>query len=86
MLAWTKQNTIQWAVRTVLEWPQSHAKSKTINMIISKYEPQQKCRLGTVNKKLPGGLTRFYGYPTLPSASVIAQNITLTVILALKCV
>ena len=31
MLAWTKQNTMQRAMRTVLEWPQSHATSKTIN-------------------------------------------------------
>ena len=28
MLAWTKQNTMQRAMRTVLEWPQSHATSK----------------------------------------------------------
>ena len=44
MLAWTKQNTMQSAMRTVLEWPQSHAIRKTINMITNKYEPQQKCR------------------------------------------
>ena len=56
MLAWTKQNTMQRAMRTVLEWPQSHATRKTINMITNKYEPQQKCRLGTVSKKLLGGL------------------------------
>ena len=66
MLAWTKQNTMQRAMRTVLEWPQSHATRKTINMITNKYEPQQKCRLGTVSKKLLGGLNRFYGYPTSP--------------------
>ena len=62
MIAWTKQNTMQRAMRTVLEWPQSHAISKTINMITNKSEPQQKCRLGTVSKKLPGGggcLNRF---------------------------
>ena len=58
MLAWTKQNTMQRAKRTVLEWPQSHATSKTINNITNKYKPQQKCRLGTVNKKLLGGLNR----------------------------
>ena len=28
MLAWTKQNTMQRAMRTVLEWPQSHETSK----------------------------------------------------------
>ena len=55
MLAWTKQNTMQRAMRTVLEWPQSHATSKTINMITNKYEPQQKCRLGTVSKNYWGG-------------------------------
>ena len=55
MLAWTKQNTMQTAMRTVLEWPQSHATSKTINMITNKYEPQEKCRLGTVSKTLLGG-------------------------------
>ena len=69
MLAWTKQNTMQRAMRTVLEWPQSHATHKTINMITNKYEPQQKCRLGTVSKKILGGLNRYYGYPTSPSAS-----------------
>ena len=37
MLAWTKQNTIQRAMRTVLEWPQSHATRKTINMITNKH-------------------------------------------------
>ena len=48
-----------------------------INMITNKYEPQQKHRLGTVSKKLLGGLNRFYGYPNSPSASVMAQNIQL---------
>ena len=28
VLAWAKQNTMQRAMRTVLEWPQSHATSK----------------------------------------------------------
>ena len=51
MLALTKQITMQ----TVLEWPQSHATRKTINMITNKYEPQQKCRLGTVSKNTGGG-------------------------------
>ena len=74
MQAWKKQNTMQRAMRTVLEGPQSHATSKTINMITNKYEPQQKCRLGTVSKKLLGGLNRLYGYLTLPSASIMAQN------------
>ena len=41
-------------------------------------------RLGTVSIKIlgggggrGGGLNRFYGYPTSPSASVMAQNIQL---------
>ena len=70
MLAWTKQNTMQRAMRTVLEWPQSHATSKHY-----KYEPQQKHRLGTVSEILLVGLNRFYGIPTSPSASIMAQNI-----------
>ena len=37
-------------MRTVLEWPKSHATSKPINNITNKYKPQQKCRLGTVSK------------------------------------
>ena len=41
---------MQREMRTVLEWQQSHATSKTINMITNKYEPQQKCRLGTISK------------------------------------
>ena len=41
-------------------------------------EPQHKYRLGTVSIKiLGGGLKRFYGYPTSPSASIMAQNIQL---------
>ena len=40
-------------------------------------EPQQKYRLGTVSIKILGGLNRFYGYPTSPSASIMAQNIQL---------
>ena len=63
-LAWTKQNTMQRAMWTVLEWPQSHAIRKTINMITNKYEPQQKRRLGTVSKKLLGGLNRFSYIPS----------------------
>ena len=78
MLAWTKQNTMQRAMRTVLEWPHGHATRKPINMLTNEYDPQQKCRLGTVSKKLlGGGLNRFYGYPTSPSASIMAQNIQL---------
>ena len=46
-------------------------------MITNKYEPQQKYRLGTVSKKLLGGLNRFHGIPTSPSASIMAQNIQL---------
>ena len=68
---------MQRAMRTVLEWPQSHAISKTINMLTNKSEPQQKCRLGTVSKKLLGGLNRFYRRLTSPSASIMAQNIQL---------
>ena len=40
-------------------------------------EPQQKYRLETVSIKILGGLNRFYGIPTSPSASVMAQNIQL---------
>ena len=39
--------------------------------------PQQKYRLGTVSIKILGRLNRFYGYSTLSSASVMAQNIQL---------
>ena len=47
-------------------------------MIPNKYEPQQKHRLGTVSKNYwGGGLNRFYGIPTSPSASIMAQNIQL---------
>ena len=54
-------------MRTVLEWPQSHATSKTINMITNMYEPQQKCCLGTVSKKLleGGGLKPVLRVPNL---------------------
>ena len=65
MLAWTQQNTMQRAMRTVLEWPQSHAISKTINMLTNKSEPQQKCRLGTVSKILLGGLKPVLQAPNL---------------------
>ena len=30
--------------------------------------------LGTVSTKILGGLNRFYGHPTSPSASIMAQN------------
>ena len=40
-------------------------------------EPQQKYRLGTVSTNILGGLNRFYGYPSSPSASIMAQNIQL---------
>ena len=40
-------------------------------------EPQQKYRLWTVSIKILGGLNRFYGRPTSPSASIMAQNIQL---------
>ena len=71
MLAWTKQNIMQRAMRTVLEWQQANIHIMTTN----KYEPQQKHRLETVIKTLLGGLNRFYGIPTSPSASVMAHNI-----------
>ena len=68
VLAWTKQNTMQRAMRTVLEWPQSHVTNKHDHIMITiKYEPQQKHRLGTVSKNYcggGGGLNRFYGIPT----------------------
>ena len=64
MLAWTQQNTMQRAMRTVLEWPQSHAIGKTINMLTNKSEPQQKCRLGTVIKNC-GGLKPVLQAPNL---------------------
>ena len=70
MLAWTKQNTMQSAMRTVLEWPQSHATSKTINMITNEHEPQQKCRLGTVSKNYWRALTVFTG--TQPRARLLS--------------
>ena len=50
---------MQRAMWTVLEWPQSNATSKTTNMITNKYEQQEKCRLGTVSKKLLGGLNHY---------------------------
>ena len=77
MLDWTKQNTMQRAMRTVLEWPQSHETRKTINIMANKYEPQQNCRLGTASKNYWVGLNWFYGYPTSLSASIMAQNIEL---------
>ena len=40
-------------------------------------EPQQKYRLGTVSIKILGGLNQFYGNPTSPSPSIMAQNIQL---------
>ena len=75
MLAWTRQNTMQRAMRTVLEWPQSHATSKHYNMITNKYEPQRKHRLGTVSKKLLEGLNRFYGIPTVTHKSMVARTV-----------
>ena len=48
-----------------------------INTTTNKYEPQQKHRLGTASEKLLGGLNLFYGIPTSPSASIMAQNIQL---------
>ena len=48
-------------------------------------EPQQKYRLGTVSMKILGGLNRFYGRPTSPSASIMAQNMIEDTLLALIC-
>ena len=46
-----------------------------------KFDPQQKHRLGTVSNNYwgwgGGGLNRFFGIPTSPSASAMAQNIQL---------
>ena len=47
-------------MRTVLEWPQSHATSKHY-----KYEPQQKHRLGTVSTNYWGGLKPVLRDPNL---------------------
>ena len=80
VLAWTKQNTMQRAMRSVLEWPQSHATSKhykydhKINMNHNRstaFERSVKKYWGG------GGLNWFYGIPTSPSASVMVQNIQL---------
>ena len=59
MLAWAKQNTMQRAMWTVLEWAQSHAKATIINMITNKFEPQQKHRHGTISKNYLGSETGF---------------------------
>ena len=53
------------AMQTVLEWPQSHAQANSINMIINKYEPQQKNRLGTVSKITGAGLKPVLRDPNL---------------------
>ena len=47
-----------------------------INVITNKYEPQKSTALER-SVKLLGGLNRFYGIPTSPSASIMAQNIQL---------
>ena len=72
MLAWTKENTMQSAMRTVLEWPQSHATRKTINMITNKYEPQQKCRLGSLSLNVKV-LSETEIYKTLKSVKAAAN-------------
>ena len=61
MLAWIKQNTMQRAMRTVLEWQQANV----INIITNKYEPQQNHCLGTVSKKNTGGLKPVLRVPNL---------------------
>ena len=40
-------------------------------------EPQQKYRLGTVSIKILGGLNRFYGRPTSPSAKYILHDLSI---------
>ena len=77
MLAWTQQNTMQRAMRIVLEWPQSHAISTTINMLTHKLNHNRSAALERSVKYYWGGLNRFYGRPTSPSASIMAQNIQL---------
>ena len=68
MLAWTKQNTMQRAMRTVLEWPQNHATSKH-------YTYYDRSTALERSEKITGGLNRFYGIS--PSAFIMAQNIQL---------
>ena len=51
--------------------------SESFGTVELKYEPQQKHHLGTVSNNLLGGLNRFYGIPTSPLASIMAQNIQL---------
>ena len=46
----------------------------TVGQAIDKKSP---ARLGTISIKILVGLNRFYGIPTSPSASIMAQNIQL---------
>ena len=65
MLAWTKQNTMQRAMRTVLAGHKVMQQANIINIITNKYETQQKHRLGTVSKKITGGLKPVLQVPNL---------------------
>ena len=47
MLAWTKKNTMQRAMRTVLEWPQSHTTSKHYKYVL-KSDCKQPLRIGII--------------------------------------
>ena len=65
-------------MRTVLEWPQSHATSKHHTYYDNK-ETWTTTEAPPWNgqKTITGGLNRFYGIPISPSASIMAQNIQL---------
>ena len=65
MLAWTKQNTMQRAMRTVLEWPQSHTTRKTINMITINMNHNRSAALERSVKINGGGLKPVLRVPNL---------------------
>ena len=48
-----------------------------INIMTNKYEPQQKHRLGTVSKKITGGLKPVLQAPNLALSFNMTQNIQL---------
>ena len=76
MLAWTKQNTMQRAMRTVLEWPQSHATSKTINMITMNMNHNRNAALEWSVKNY-WGLKPVLRVPNLALSFFMAQKIQL---------